>query len=317
METETIFIEPSPRKGHPLLQLISLTLFVLAGILFFNALGLALLLPFYNFDVVTISNLLTNPEMLRKSALPLLALQGTISLGAFIVMPILYMNWIEKKRFFTLFTPKNQFSLLALLVTILIVPAFMPFNGIFIEWNESIKLPAFLQGFEAWALEKEDSLKELTKAITNLKTPFEYLLGIIVIAAIPALGEELVFRGIVQNKIKEYSGWVHGSIWIAGFLFSAIHVQFYGLLPRMLLGVLFGYIYLWSGNLWFPVIAHFTNNFLTLTLLYLKNLNLTDFDVESTDSIPLPAVFISALVSGLFLYWMRNFFTQQKKVGFE
>jgi uncharacterized protein len=315
LESEEIFIEPSPQSGHPLLRLLSLSMFVLAGILFFNALGLALLLPFYNFNVVAVSKLLTDSEELKHAAIPLLALQGTISLGAFVIMPVLYLRWVEKRNLSSLFV-SGQVPVWPLIATVLLVPAFMPFNGLFIEWNESLQLPAFLHDFEIWAQQKEDSLKELTKAITNLTNPYEFLLGVIVVAAIPALGEELVFRGIVQNKIREYSGWVHGSIWIAGFLFSAIHVQFYGLLPRMLLGVLFGYIYFWSGNLWFPVLAHFTNNFLTLTFLYLKNIQVIDFDIESTESIPLPAVAISVLLSGLFMYWLRNFFAQQNRTNF-
>jgi len=316
LESEGNFNDSAIRKGHPLIQIFSLTLFVLSGVLFFNALGLAFLLPFYQYDVLKVSEMLTDPEQLKQASIPLLLLQGTISLGGFILMPIFYLKWIEKSNISSLFLAESKPTIWVIVAIVFLVPAFMPFNGLFIEWNETVQLPAFLHDFEAWAKEKEDSIKDLTKAITNLQSPLEFLLGVIVIAAIPAFGEELVFRGIVQNKLRLLTGSVHAGIWIAAFLFSAIHIQFYGLLPRLLLGVLFGYIYFWSGNLWLPILAHFTNNFLTLTLLYLKNIQVTDFDVESTDSIPLPAVAISILVSGLFLYWLRNFFTQQDEVNF-
>ncbi|MBY0426918.1 MAG: CPBP family intramembrane metalloprotease [Cytophagales bacterium] len=313
MEPETLYSNPNGmNSSRPFFKLISLALFVFSGIIFFNALGLAFLLPFYEYDILKVSRLLTDPILLQQSAIPLLVLQGTISLGGFILMPLIYLVWIEKRGAGSLFSTQTDWSFWSILAIIFLVPAFMPFNGIFIEWNESMQLPAFLHDFEVWAMEKENSLKDLTKAITNLQSPGEFMLGVLVVAAIPAMGEELVFRGLVQNKIREATGWTHGSIWLAGFLFSAIHIQFYGLLPRMLLGVLFGYIYLWSNNLWLPILAHFVNNFLTLTLLYFKNMGMTDFDVESTESIPWPAVVVSMLVSGLLLYWLRNYFLQQK-----
>lgn len=313
MENIKIDTSLSNSNRHPVWRIISLIFFIVSGILIFNAIGLALLMPMYGFDTSKVIEVLSNPEKLQNAALSLLILQGCISIGSFVLMPLVYLKYVERIPFAQITASHLPKNLGLYLAVILLVPVFMPFNGLIIEWNEGLKLPAFLRVFEEWALEKEESLKELTKAITNLHSTGEYLLGVLVVAIIPAFGEELVFRGIVQNRLKEWLKNPHVAIWLAGFLFSVIHVQFYGLFPRMMLGMLFGYLYYWSGLIWLPMMAHFTNNFLTLTLLYLKNIKWTDFDVESTDSIPLPLVSVSLLVTSLFLYWIKGFFETMYK----
>ena len=101
------------------------------------------------------------------------------------------------------------------------------------------------------------------------------LLNIGLMALLPALSEELSFRGTLQQIIsKDQSGKVqstkvHLAIWITAFIFSAIHMQFYGFVPRMLLGAMFGYVFVWSGSLWVPITMHFVNNGLAVLVYYL------------------------------------------------
>jgi membrane protease YdiL (CAAX protease family) len=83
-------------------------------------------------------------------------------------------------------------------------------------------------------------------------------------AVIPALGEEFLFRGLIQKLFKDLSGNVHAGIILSAILFSAMHMQFYGFIPRFALGVMLGYMMYWSGSLWLPIIAHFINNFLAV-----------------------------------------------------
>jgi hypothetical protein len=134
----------------------------------------------------------------------------------------------------------------------------------FIEWsvmiNEGMKLPPFLQGLENWMRLKEEELAELTKNILVMKSIIALLINLLIIAVIPALGEEFTFRGCVQKIFTLWTKNYHIGIWIAAIIFSTIHFQFYGFLPRMLLGALFGYIFVWSGSIWAPVAAHFYNN---------------------------------------------------------
>ena len=128
------------------------------------------------------------------------------------------------------------------------------------EWNANLSFPDFMSGFERWAKEEEDRLAKITSLITAIDSVPELLLGILVIALLPAIGEELVFRGMIQQELWRGSRNIHLAIWTSAFIFSAIHVQFFGFIPRLLLGALFGYLYYWSGNLLIPMFSHFFNN---------------------------------------------------------
>ena len=98
----------------------------------------------------------------------------------------------------------------------------------------NIKFPEFMSGFEQWAIQEEERLAKLTAAITDFKSTGELLLGIFVIALLPAIGEELVFRGMIQRELWRGTLNIHLAIWISAAIFSAIHMQFYGFIPRLL-----------------------------------------------------------------------------------
>jgi membrane protease YdiL (CAAX protease family) len=132
------------------------------------------------------------------------------------------------------------------------------------------------------------------------------LVGMFVIAVLPAVGEELVFRGIVQRRLYTLVRNPHVAIWTAALAFSAIHVQFFGFFPRLLLGALFGYLYYWSGNLWYPIFAHFVNNGFTLLMLYLHQQGSVEMDIESIETVSWSVALISLVSSGALLYFFRQ-----------
>ena len=150
-------------------------------------------------------------------------------------------------------------------------------------------------------------MEELTKYLTEFESTGYLLAAIIVIAVIPGIGEELLFRGFLQNLLKRIFKNDHAAIWIAAILFSAIHFQFYGFVPRMLLGALFGYLYYWSGNLLYPIIAHFINNFVSLIALYVYQKGLTNIDVESTEALPMMYVIIFSVLFVVTLIYFKNY----------
>ena len=153
---------------------------------------------------------------------------------------------------------------------------------------------------------KEEQAAVMTKAITTFHSFKELMIGIIVIAGVAAVGEELVFRGILQNLLWKGTNNIHLSIWITGFIFSAIHLQFYGLIPRMMLGVLFGYYYYWSRNIWIPILAHFFNNALTIILFHLHNIGVIQTDIEKQEQMPLQLIILSIVLSVIILYYYKK-----------
>jgi len=102
------------------------------------------------------------------------------------------------------------------------------------------------------------------------------------IAILPAIGEELLFRGVLQRIFANWTKNIHLGVWIAAILFSAMHMQFYGFLPRMMLGVLFGYLFVWSGSLLLPILCHFINNGSAVIYAYVAGV---DQFLEQEDSL--------------------------------
>lgn len=138
-----------------------------------------------------------------------------------------------------------------------------------IEFNASMSLPESMGGIEESMQAMEQQAQDKFAAMQQGSTFYNLLLNIFLIALLPAIGEELGFRAIVQKLFAQWTKSIHWGIWLAALTFSFIHFQFYGFLPRMLLGALFGYLLIWSGTIWVPIAVHFFNNAATLTVQWL------------------------------------------------
>ena len=190
------------------------------------------------------------------------------SFGLFIIPALLAGYFFERNsaHFLSIDKP-SKWSVY--LVTLVLMFASLPFINWMVSVNEAIRLPGFLQGLENWMKTTEEEAAKLTGAFLNMPTFGRFLFNMVMIALLPAIGEEFMFRGLLQRLLKEWLGNIHVAIVIAAILFSALHMQFYGFFPRMLLGIMFGYLFYWSGSLWVPVCAHFINNGSAVTFSYL------------------------------------------------
>ena len=177
----------------------------------------------------------------------------------------------------------------------------LPAINLLSYWNQQMTLPAFLEPLEQWMKTSEESAKVLTEQFMQATTFGGLIINILLMALLPAVGEELTFRGVLQRlfegKSLEDASLQNGSkapyslkariphlaIWCSAILFSAIHLQFYGFVPRMLMGALFGYMLVWTGSLWIPILMHFTNNAMAV-LLYFVSLR-AGWDMDKVDAI--------------------------------
>lgn len=241
---------------------------------------------------------------------PLLVIQGMTTLLGFLLVP--YLIWKSiRKRSISFFNPKSVYLISFLLVAFIVI-LFIIIDSVIIEWNQSIHFPDFLKGFEKWAREKEDQLEKVTKLLTNFSSFQEFVIAFVVVAILAAVCEEFLFRGIVQTELFRGTKNIHVAIWVSAFIFSAIHTQFFGFIPRMLLGALFGYLYHWSGNLWIPMFAHFIHNGFTIVMIYLFHLKIIDTDLDSSTPVSWPVVIISACATVILLFYFRNRFHSSK-----
>jgi hypothetical protein len=236
--------------------------------------------------------------------------QGVTSLLGLIMLPLVYLRFIEHKSISPFFKDEQDFLKVGVMI-VAVGLCFLVALSPVVEWNMNVQFPEFLQGFGNWAREQEDKFAEMTKLLTGFSTPRAFALGIVVIALLPGIGEELVFRGLLQNEFLRGSKNIHVAIWLSAFLFSAIHMQFFGFVPRLLLGALFGYLYYWSGNLLIPMVAHFFHNGFTLTMIYLYNVGAVDVNIDSEESAPWSLVGLSVVATFTLLYFFRKHYRQE------
>lgn len=221
--------------------------------------------------------------------------------GALALASALGYGWAEY------FSPRQLGAGWWLLAAGALILAIMPLMSVVISWNAGAHFPAVLHDFEAWARVSEDRAAVLTKFLTRFNSGTRFLVGVVVVALVPAVAEELVFRGVVQrNLVRWFSP--HVGVWLAAAIFSAIHMQFFGFVPRFLLGLVLGYLYLWSGNILVSMAAHFTQNAFQLLLLYLTQRGQFGwgFDADSNEALPWWLVLPSGLLTAGLLYVLHQ-----------
>jgi hypothetical protein len=288
----------------PLIQLIiSLIIVLVFGMLLLTLAFLAGALIF-GIDPTTVSkNILAETGETNVDFLRYLMIMQDICL--FIVPAIIILNLLNPaygKRPVDLKVPRINEVALVILLAFCIFPV-TSFTG---ELNSGIHLPGWLSEVEKWMAEKEDYANKLMGLLIASDTFLIMLLNLFMIAVLPGIGEELIFRGVFQKILYGFFKSGHPAIWITAIIFSSLHFQFFGLIPRFILGLVFGYLYFWSGTLWLPMIAHFINNAVPVIGEYLKgteNVN-SQSDVtawEQVIGLPLPII-----AGSLILWYFRN-----------
>lgn len=232
------------------------------------------------------------------------------------VIPPLFWKTMTHKPVFNLFKgrPLKPIHFLMVLGIVLLSFGLM---SVLIEWNNNIDLPD--GAFETWAKNIESQLVEVTKYITSFTNVGQYLFGVFVIAILAGIGEEIVFRGLVQPAFFKATGNIHAAIWISAIFFSAFHLQFYGFFPRVILGAMFGYLYFWSGNLWVPIFAHFVNNFFAVSSIYFGLNELPGMETENPEQAPWYVVLVMTAACGALIYYFYMQFqkTENKSIALD
>ena len=296
-----------PRTLHPGLQILLLLAAMTLGFCVGYAIIFAWAMAGFGLSLTELQSAMLAPTTHPQGWGLMMMMQGVVLFsalagGALTLVSALGYGWAEY------FSPRRlRAGGLLLAVVALLIVVTLPFMSIIIAWNAGAHFPAALHDFEVWARASEDRAAVLTKFLTQFSSLSRFLVGVVVVALVPAISEELVFRGVIQkNLVRWFSP--HVGVWLGAAIFSAIHFQFFGFVPRFVLGLVLGYLYLWSGNIVVSMVAHFTQNAFQLLILYLAQRGQFGwgFDPDSNEALPWTLVLPSALLSAGLLYFLHQ-----------
>ncbi len=215
--------------------------------------------------------LVANKPITRET---LFIIQTITEIGVFLIPALLFIFLFRQQYppFWKSFTKTNTTQIPAMLLLMLVS---LPLVALTKYYNELFVFPESLSYWEAFFKKLENEAMHTTELLLNVHSISGLMANLFIAALIPAITEEFFFRGIVQKcLLKCFKNRAHLSVWITAIIFSSIHFQFYGFIPRAILGALLGYIFLYSGSIWLAVIAHFFNNALAV-ISYFISINYT------------------------------------------
>ena len=242
----------------------------------------------------------SNPQDLNS----LRFMQISSQLFTFVFPPIAYAFLVKEKPVNALGL-KNSKILWFLIGTAMIF-AIMPLNSILAEWNAGLTLPESLSALEQIMKDMQESATAMIEKFVSVDTIGGLILNLFMIAGLAAIGEELLFRSIIQTSLIKICKNAHVGILIASAIFSFIHLEFYGFVPRLILGMLLGYMFYFSGSIWIPMLLHFLNNGTVVLIYFLNNKGITNIDVDTFGQTSIPVLIVSIVVMiALFLFSIK------------
>jgi len=251
---------------HPGLQLLIFAGIFLLVMIVCNIIAAGLVIAIYGMKTLMAIAAINTSTPHLINALWILQITGTTL--PIIAAPV-FFSWVIVREPQEYIKANFRFHWGLIILVFLIMFMSNPTIELLSNINLKMKLPHSLKGLEDWMKESEDSAQKITGVMLQMKTIWGMLLDVLLIGLVTAIVEEFMFRGVIQTIFVRWTKNVHVAVWITATLFSAFHMEFYGFLPRLLLGVLFGYFVAWSGSIWPAVWAHFLNNATDVVVTYL------------------------------------------------
>ncbi|WEK19339.1 MAG: CPBP family intramembrane metalloprotease [Candidatus Pedobacter colombiensis] len=296
-------IQKIRKENDPFIQILMLVFYAIVGLVVVSGIGLIIVYFKYGVGIFEDLSWLSDTDLYYLPAQRILLTAQQI--GLFLVPAFLLAKTEGQKinGFYSFKRPKAELLFIVLLIMICALPV--------LEWvtelNQKMVLPEAFKGLEKWMKEAEDQGMEMTKALLKMDNIDAFIINIFMIALLPAVAEEFMFRGGVQRALGRMSNNPHIAIWFTAIIFSAIHMQFYGFLPRMFLGAAFGYLYFWSGSLWYAIIGHFINNgYAVCVAWYMQKNNIPLSETDKTMDIAWYGYIISAILTFLLFRYFKN-----------
>lgn len=276
--------EPFLYNKHISLKLIFMGLIILVSTLVLSLVASFLTSPLFGV------NFLNNPDILSNlhdnNTVRAIKFVQIIDSIAIFILPVLIFSFLVSLRPTYYLQLRRLPTYVTLIASSLVMIFGMPLVNWLAEINGMLKLPASMAGIEHWMRQSEDTATKVTEVFLAVGTTKGFVVNLLMMAVIPAIGEELFFRGMLLKLMMDWTKKKHLPIFVTAFLFSAMHMQFYGFLPRFLMGIFFGYLLVWSRSLIVPMVAHFVNNAMAVIFAYLLNIGMAADGVDKMGSNP-------------------------------
>lgn len=269
----------APSKMHPSMQFLVLIGISLGMMIAGTLIGMALVTVLYGLG--TINQIMAFDTTAPNVTTSIWILQIASTTVPLFIAPVVFARYvINEPKVYLKPAIKIAPAFFGLVLLVMLVS--MPFMEFLIDMNQKMVLPHSLKWLQQWMRDKEDAATTEMQALLQMKTFASMLFAVLEIGLLTAIAEEFLFRGCVQSIFTSWTKNHHWGIWIAAIIFSAFHMEFFGFLPRMVLGVFFGYFVYWSGSIWTGVLAHFINNGTDVVLTYLFQQKIISFDPDSS-----------------------------------
>jgi membrane protease YdiL (CAAX protease family) len=255
--------------------------------------------------------ILSNEDLWLSNRNVLIFIQMFISIGTFILPGILFMYLVSYKPFqYIKITKAPPLQLAALTIAVMFVGSFAVDLSV-----RLIELIPFESSNNVWIkllLQAEEQALKGYEAFLAFEGLGGFLIVFVLMAVLPAIGEELIFRGLIQNIfLKTYQN-PHIAVGFSAFWFALVHAQLTNFLALALMGVVLGYLYYWTKNLWIPILAHLFNNGLIVVATAANKQGWINFDIQSTDALPWYVSLIGTFAFILLFLWYKKFANQPK-----
>jgi len=274
-------------------------LFILG--LAFQFLGAFLAAWIYDFRITEILSDADFSDPTYVAASKLIQIIGSI--GTFI-LPAFLFSFLFAGDIYSYYGFRNPVYTIPLLLTILMMVSVIPFVNYTAELNLRMEIP--IKALDRILRSLEGDVEEMMVAFTATKSLWGLMVNLLMIGVIAAVGEELIFRGVLQRLMIGMVKNVHLAVLITAFLFSAFHFQFFSFLPRFVLGLVLGYLMYYGRSIWYPILAHFVNNAMGVIYYYFSSRGSTDDMLEeigTSTMIPMAAVISLGLFVFFGLWW--------------
>jgi membrane protease YdiL (CAAX protease family) len=247
--------------------------------------------------------LATKNTVLPSGAIDQYKLAQLVSSIISFIIPALLFGYYSSPRSLPYIGIQKNVSFILIVVSILLLFSIQPF----ITWLGEINAKATFGAFQKSLIEKEALYNQQLKLFLKMNNVRDLLINLFIMALLPALGEELFFRGSLQKALVRLTNIPWVAIFISSMIFALLHGTVFKLFPIFTLGLILGIVYYVTRNLWYTIIIHFVNNALAVLTVYYANKSEVLKKLAGDElSVPLYGALVSVIIGIGIIYFLRN-----------